>query len=76
MWAKVRGMGGEADKDSGAWGLCATAGQGAASLFGAESAIESVQRGEEMGRTDYQDALLDEHVMPSCKEMMREELEA
>lgn len=72
--ANVRDMGGEPEKDSGAWGLFATAVQGAANLFGAESAIESLQRGEEMGRTDYQDALLDENVMPGCKEMMREEL--
>ncbi len=72
--ANVREMGGEPEKDSGAWGLFTAAVQGAANLFGADSAIESLKRGEIAGRKDYQDALLDAEVMSECKEMIREEL--
>lgn len=72
--ANVREMGGVPEKDSGAWGLFATAMQGAANLFGENSAIESLQRGEEAGRKDYQEALLDDDVMTDCKLMIREDL--
>ncbi len=56
-------MGGDPDKDSGAWGIFATTVQGAANLFGEDSAIHSLSQGEEMGRRDYEAALADEHVM-------------
>ncbi len=72
--ANVRDMGGEPEKDSGVWGIFATAVQGAANLFGKHSAIEALQRGEEAGRKDYQDALLDDEVMIDCKRMIREDL--
>ncbi len=72
--ANVREMGGTPGKDSGAWGMFAVAVQGAADLFGETSALMSLQQGEEMGRNDYKDALLDEHVMPDCKRMISEEL--
>lgn len=72
--ANVREMGGEPEQDSGAWGLFTAAVQGAANLFGTNSAIESLKRGEIAGRKDYQDALLDDEVMSECKEMIREEL--
>ncbi len=72
--ANVREMGGEPENDAGAWGLFATAVQGAANLFGENSAIESLQRGEEAGRKDYQEALLDDDVMTNCKLMIREDL--
>ena len=72
--ANVREMGGIPEKDSGAWGIFATAVQGAANLFGQDSAIESLQRGEEAGRKDYQHALLDDDVMTDCKLMIREDL--
>lgn len=70
----VREMGGMPDTDSGAWGTFANTIQAAANLFGAESAIEALQRGEEHGRRDYQDALEDDEVMPGCKDMIRDEL--
>jgi uncharacterized protein (TIGR02284 family) len=70
----VRNMGGEPEKGSGAWGVFATAVQGTANLFGPNSALESLQQGEEAGRRDYQDALTDDEVMPECKEMIRESL--
>ena len=72
--ANVREMGGEPETDSGAWGTFANAVQSAANLFGPESAIESLQKGEEHGRDDYQDALEDENVMDVCKTMIRTEL--
>lgn len=70
----VRDMGGTPDEDSGAWGMFAKAVQGAANLFGADSALESLQRGEEKGRSDYRAAIENDDVMPSCKEMIRSEL--
>lgn len=70
----VRSMGGEPDTDSGAWGTFAKAVQGTSNLFGAGSAIESLKKGEESGRGDYQDALLDDDVMADCKQLIREEL--
>jgi len=70
----VRSMGGTPETDSGAWGVFAKAVQGAANLFGADSAIESLQRGEEKGREDYQDALEDVEVMAGCKTLIRSEL--
>jgi len=70
----VREMGGTPETGSGAWGTFANTIQGAANLFGAGSAIESLQRGEEHGRRDFQDALEDEKVMPGCKTMIRDEL--
>ena len=70
----VREMGGTPDEDSGAWGLFAKAVQGASNLFGAESAMESLQRGEEKGRSDYEEALKNDDVMASCKEMISSEL--
>ena len=74
LTVNVREMGGEPERNSGSWGLFAAAVQGAANLFGAESAIESLRMGEESGRKDYQAALLDDDVLPACKEMIREEL--
>lgn len=72
--ANVREMGGEPSKDSGAWGIFAVTVQGAANLFGADSALASLRKGEEMGRTDYQEAIIDDQVMPECKRMISEEL--
>lgn len=70
----VREMGGTPDDDSGAWGVFAKAVQATADLFGPGSALESLQQGEEKGRDDYLDAIADERVMDSCREMIRSEL--
>ena len=72
--ANVREMGGEPGKDSGVWGIFAVTVQGAADLFGENSALASLRKGEEIGRDDYQNALLDEGVMPECKRLIGEEL--
>lgn len=72
--ANVREMGGEPETDSGAWGTFATAIQSAANLFGAESAIESLQKGEVHGRDEYRDAIESDDVMDACKTMICTEL--
>jgi len=72
--AKVREMGGEPDTSSGAWGTFASAVQGAANMFGEESAVKGLKNGEETGRDDYQDALRDDEVLPATKNMIREKL--
>ncbi len=74
LTANVREMGGTPETDSGAWGAFAKTVQSAANLFGSESAIESLQKGEEHGRNDYRDALEDDDVMDACKTMIRTEL--
>ena len=70
----VREMGGTPEEDSGAWGVFAKAVQGAANLFGADSALESLQRGEEKGRSDYEAALANDEVMAAHKEVISSEL--
>ena len=70
----VRDMAGDPETDSGAWGSFATTVQGAANLFGTNSAVESLQKGEEMGRKDYESALVDDEVMPESKALIREKL--
>lgn len=70
----VRDMGGTPTEDSGAWGAFAKTVQSAANLFGAESAISSLQTGEEHGRDDFEAALKNDDVMPECKEMIQSEL--
>ena len=70
----VRSMGGLPDPSSGVWGLVATAIQGTADLFGAGSALESLKKGEMLGRHGYHEALIDEGVMPECKSLIHDEL--
>lgn len=74
LTANVIEMGGEPEEDAGAWGMFTTVVQATVNLFGAGSAIESLQKGEEMGRHDYEEALADPEVMEECKEMIRNEL--
>ncbi|MDF1738423.1 MAG: DUF2383 domain-containing protein [Verrucomicrobiales bacterium] len=50
-------MNAEADQSSGAWGVFAKTVQSAANLFGKESAVEALMKGEEMGLNDYLSAL-------------------
>ena len=70
----VREMGGDPSNDSGAWGSFAKTVEGAAKLFGDKSALKGLQEGEEHGQKEYEAALENDDVMPSCKEMMRSEL--
>ncbi len=70
----VRSMGGTPEDGAGAWGAFANLVQGAANLFGADSALEALQNGEKSGRTDYQGALDDDEVLPECKALISSEL--
>lgn len=66
----VRSMGGHPDESAGAWGAFANVIQSTANLFGEGSALEALQRGEQSGQGDYQNALDDEEVMPECKNLI------
>ena len=72
--ANVVTMDGEPSTDSGAWGAFAKSVQGVAKLFGESSALRGLKQGEEHGLEDYEDALEDDDVMQSCKELIRSEL--
>lgn len=74
LTANIREMGGVPDTDSGAWGTFANAVQSASNLFGEGSAIESLQRGEEHGKNDFEAALEDDDVMDTHKTTIRNEL--
>lgn len=67
-------MDGEPESDSGSWGVFAKGVQGAANLFGADSAVASLQHGEETGLSDYEDALQDDDVIADCKMLIRDRL--
>ncbi len=70
----VRSMGGTPEDDSGAWGTFANAVMGAANFLGEESAVAALRNGETHGKSDYEDALKDDGVMPECKTMISREL--
>ena len=72
--ARVKDMGGEPERAAGAWGSFATSVRTTENLYGEESAIEWLQRGEEMTRKQYQNALLDDDVVTDTKGIIREEL--
>lgn len=67
-------MHGLPETNSGSWGSFTSAIQTTANFFGEESALRSLQQGEELGRSAYEDALADENVMPDCKRLMRDRL--
>jgi bacterioferritin (cytochrome b1) len=56
---QVRRLGGEADNSSGTWGIYAEAIQGAANLFGDDSALKALKEGEEHGLKGYREAIDD-----------------
>lgn len=70
----VLAMGGEPEREAGAWGAFAKTVQGAANALGEKTAMESLQTGEKAGLRDYEIALKDEDVMAECKEMIRSTL--
>ena len=70
----VRSMGGVPEEGSGAWGTFATLVQGAANLFGDDSAVAALTTGEKNGKKDYENGLEDEDIMPECKMLYRAEL--
>lgn len=70
----IRELGGEPDTNSGAWGLLTAIAQGAANILGEGSAIDTLRKGEEIGRDGYRDALSDERLTPACKTLISEKL--
>jgi uncharacterized protein (TIGR02284 family) len=70
----VRDMGGEPSNDSGVWGTWAKAVEGTAKVLGDSAALKVLQEGEEHGRKEYEAALENDDVLPTCKEMIRVEL--
>lgn len=70
----VAQMGGTPSTESGGWGSFAKTVQGAANLFGDESALSALQQGEEHGRNEYQELLDDGNAMGECKNLVRTEL--
>lgn len=70
----IRELGGTPDEHSGTWGVFAMAIQATANLFGAESALEALRRGEEKGLKDYQDALEDEDLPEEVGKRVRDDL--
>lgn len=72
--ANITRMGGEPSTESGSWGAFAKSVQGAANMFGDDSALNALQRGEAHGRDDYEDALENDDVLPDCKTMIQTEL--
>lgn len=71
---RVREMGGTPDSDSGFWGTFATTIQKASSFIGKESAIDTLIRGEKHGVSEYEDALEDDDVDASTKQLIRDSL--
>ncbi len=65
----VLAMNGEPDTDSGAWGAFAKAVQTTANFFGKESALESLIKGEEHGKSEYEKALVDNSLTASCRDL-------
>lgn len=67
-------LGGLPTSDSGAWGTFVQAIQGTANLFGENSAIHTLQRGERHGINEYLEVLEDEEIPEESKELIRAEL--
>jgi uncharacterized protein (TIGR02284 family) len=66
--------GGKADQTSGAWGSFAKLVEGTAKMFGKTAALKALKEGEELGISDYNEALEDEHLDIECKTLVRSTL--
>jgi len=69
---KVRSLGGEPSKDSGAWGTFAKAVEGGAKVFGISAAVSTLEQGEDHGLADYKSDLKD--LTPQNQEFVRTNL--
>ncbi len=69
---KVRVLGGEPSKDSGAWGSFAKAVEGGAKMFGMSAAVATLEQGEDHGLADYKRDLKD--LTPQNQEFVRTNL--
>lgn len=70
--AKIRQLGGEPSKDSGAWGSFAKAVQGGAKMFGVSAAVSTLEQGEDHGLADYKSDL--KELTPQNQEFVRTNL--
>ena len=59
---------------SGPWGAFATAVEGVATLFGESPALVALQHGEVHGISEYEDAIEDDELDESVKDLIRREL--
>ena len=66
--------GDEPATSSGPWGTFATAAEGVAKLFGESPALIMLQHGEIHGISEYEEALEDEELDESVKDLIRREL--
>jgi uncharacterized protein (TIGR02284 family) len=64
----IRGLGGDPEDSSGAWGTWAQTVEGVAKLFGDASALKALKEGEEHGLKDYREAL--EEVDPESRALI------
>lgn len=68
---RVRQSGGEPSEGSGAWGTFTAAITGTAKVFGPSTALATLKQGEEYGIGQYENALTDEHVDSTGKDLIR-----
>lgn len=66
----IRSAGGEPTTESGGWGLLANSIQSAANLLGKGSAIESLLRGEKLGKQLYDEALQNDQLLPESRDLI------
>ena len=67
-------MGAEAASDSGAWGDFAKAVEGSAKVLGESPALKALEKGEEHGIDEYEEALRNPGVMDEIKTVIRSRL--
>ena len=67
-------MGAEPATDSGAWGEFAKAVEGSAKVFGDSAALTALEKGEEHGINEYEEALRNPDVMDEIKTVIRTRL--
>ncbi|MGJ8657223.1 MAG: DUF2383 domain-containing protein [Akkermansiaceae bacterium] len=71
---RITQMGGESEDSSGIWGTFVKGIQHTANLFGEESAIESLIKGEEFGLDEYEVALKQSYLEPDCRLLIQTKL--
>ena len=71
---QIAEMEGEPRHESGTWGTIATAIQSAANLLGKDSAVQSLETGEENGKRDYESALKRDDLAAASKDMISTDL--
>lgn len=71
---RVMHFGGEPAMSSGLWGTFATAVTGTAKIFGTDTVVAALKKGEEHGISEYEKALANVEVHTECKELVRNEL--